>query len=351
MPTTKKTQKVAFLILLGVLLLAGLYTLYPFLKIVILGIILVTLFYPVHRRYLVWTKGRNNLSAFFSAISVCVFLFVPLMILITLITSQLALIVSFTFPDQGGGWPPFLASYQEKILPLVDKIQSFFNIKLDISYFFQQIAIRFGKLIAQYSPDVLAGTADFFFSFFILIIVLFFLFRDGKIFYNKVIHISPVQDTYERRLAVEIKKTIEGVFFGSFLTGLIQAVLATLGYYFAGIDGFFVWGGITFFMSFLPLVGTGAVLVPLVLYLFLNGDLSQAIFLTIYGSVVIGMVDNLLRPMLIRTSMHSLVLFLAVFGGLAVFGAMGLLLGPIIMALLTATLRIYEMDFAPRSSS
>jgi predicted PurR-regulated permease PerM len=346
MSPSKKSKHTSFLILLGLLIVVGLYTLFPFLKIVILGCVLVILFYPLHHLFLKWTGNRATISAFLSVVAVCIFLFVPLAVLLTLITSQLAFLINFSFPKEiTDGWPSFLEGYRGIISNWIERFESFFHVHLNIAEILQEGAVRFAKIIAQYSPDVLSGTLDFFLGFFILLIVLFFLFRDGKIFFKKLMILSPVEDSYELRLAGEIKKTIDGVFFGSFFTGLVQAILATVGYYFAGIDGFFVWGGITFFMSFLPLVGTGAVLIPLILYLILNGEWPHALFLAIYGAVVIGSVDNLLRPLLIRTSMHPLVLFLSVFGGLAVFGAIGILLGPIILALLTATLRIYELDF------
>ncbi len=209
---------------------------------------------------------------------------------------------------------------------------------------------RVAEAIAQYSPHLLGDSLSFILHLFIMLIVLFYLFREGPGFFKTMVRVTPVKDQYEHLLANEIKKTVNGVFYGSFLTALIQAVLATLGFYFIGIDGFLVWGGLTFFMSFIPFIGTGAVLLPLIILLLIKGESTKAIILSIYGVGVIGLVDNLLKPILIRSNVHPLILFLSIFGGLAAFGPTGLLFGPMIFAMLTAILRIYDKDFQPTTT-
>lgn len=347
MANSTKTEQRAFILLLLVLLAAGLFLLYPFLQTLILSIVFTVLFYPIHQRFLNWTGQRANLAATLSVSSVILFIFIPVAILLTLVTTQLASMVSSgNISISQTTLASLLTTIQQKVTFVAAKFEYLSGFNFDLVPLIQQGMSHVAQILAKYSPSVLAGTVNFFLHFFIMTIVLFYLFRDGKDFLNILIRLSPVKDQYERRLAGEIRDTIYGVFYGNFLTGAAQAVLATVGFYFAGIEAYLVWGAVTFFMSFLPMLGTGAVIAPLVLVLFFQGHTQKAIFLGVYGAVVISSVDNLLRPVLIRSNMHQLVLFLSIFGGLAVFGAIGILLGPMLLAMLTATIRIYAQDFA-----
>jgi len=347
MSNSNKTEKRAFFFLLLFLIAVGIYLLFPFLETMVLSIAFTVLFYPVHTRLLKWTGHRVNLAASLSVITVVLLLFIPLMILLTLVTTQLAsFLASANFNISESSVSGLVLSIQQKLTFWAAKFEYVSGFNFDLVPMIQQGMGRLAQTLAQYSPAVLGKTANIFLHFFIMTIVLFYLFRDGKNFLNALILISPVKDQYERKLAKEIQQTIYGVFYGNFLSGLVQAILATVGYYFAGVDAFLVWGAITFFMSFLPMVGTGAVIAPLTLILWFQGHGSSALFLGVYGILVIGSVDNLLRPFLIRSNMHPLILFLSIFGGLAEFGAIGILIGPMFLALLTATIRIYATDFA-----
>jgi len=347
---TPQLEKRAFIFLLFLLMLGGILVLSPFLNTLVLSIAMTVMFYPLHKKFLKWTKKRMGLSATLSVFSVVLFIIIPFGILITLVTSQVYSVfnnvaVHISRPQ----FSDLLAHWHDKVTFYIARIEYLSGFDLNLVPTIENILHSLAGLVARYSPSVLSGTAEVMFHFFILVIVLFYLFRDGDSFFKQLIRISPVKDRYEIKLAHQIQKTIYGVFYGSFLTSLVQAILATVGYYLAGVEGALVWGVITFFMSFVPFVGTAIVIVPMVIYKILEAGWGYGVFLGIYGIVVIGLSDNLLKPFLIKSDMHPLVLFLSLFGGIAVFGAQGFLLGPILMALLTATLKIYDDDFAHSS--
>ncbi len=339
-------QRKAFVVLLIGLLLLSLYVVFPFLYTILMSGVLAVLFYPLHRKYLRFVKDRKSLAASMSVISVMVLFLLPIFVLITILTGQIAGLVQ-KFPESFSNHEVtgILAHWQFYITPWIEKIEQIIGLQVDLIGMVQQSMQWLGQAIAQYSPAVVAKTAGFFLNLIIMLILLFYLFRDGSLLVEKIILLSPIKDKYERKLAGEIEGTIYGIFYGSFLTGAIQAFLATVGFYIAQIPGALVWGVVTFFVSFIPLVGTGAVIIPLIIYLLVQGSYSYAIFLTIYGVVVIGGSDNFLRPLLIRTNVHQALIFLSLFGGLAVFGPMGILLGPIVMALLSGTIKIYEDNY------
>jgi predicted PurR-regulated permease PerM len=340
------TEKRAFIWLFVVLLIAGLYVIHNFLNVVLISIVIAIVFYPFHQKYLKWTRQRPSLSAFLSVLSVVILLMIPSSVLLTIMTAQLAGVIhNIPQGTSGGGVSGWLAHWQGYFQILLDKIEVFFGIKLDLGALFWEAFQKIGTYFAQYSPAVLAKAGSVFLDSFIMLILLFYLFRDGALLFQKLLRISPIKDQHEISLAREIKSTIYGVFYGSFLTGLIQAILATVGFYIAGIPAPLLWGATTFFVSFIPLIGTAGVIIPLVIYLLLQGSYGYATFLAIYGAVIIGSSDNVLKPMLIRSNIHQALLFLSLFGGFAVFGPLGLLLGPIVMAMLTATMRIYEGEY------
>ncbi|MDO8643734.1 MAG: AI-2E family transporter, partial [bacterium] len=312
-----------------------------------LGASLTILFYPLHKKYLAWTHGREKTAAILSVVSVIILLVIPCIIVIMLVTSQLTFLLDVPLEvNQPASVSQMFNLLKNKLVDLSAQFDFLAGFRVNLVPFVRERMKELGGIIAHYTPMLVTQTLDLALHIFIMIIVSFYLFKDGPAFLKFAIRLSPVKDRYERSLALGIQTTIQGVFYGSFLTALAQAVLATLSFYIAGLDAFLVWGLLTFFMAFLPMLGTGVVMVPLVLSLFLGGQINQGIFLLIYGAVVVGSIDNLLRPLLTRSNMHPLILFLSVFGGLAIFGPLGLFLGPILMATLTATLKIYSEEFA-----
>jgi len=333
-----KSERQGFLVLLVILLVLAFYVLSPFLKTIVLSIILAIFFFPAHKKILRFTHQRKKLSASLSLLAVIFLILAPLAVLLVLVTTQIK-DMSFGASDQ------MISSWYVTLQVWVTKFEDLFGIQIHLLDTLQQGLQRLGEVLAQYSPAVVLGTANFILHFFIMMIVLFYLFIDGERFFEIMIRITPVKDQYERKLASEIKNTLSGVFYSSFFTGLLQAAVATLGYYIAGVSGYLVWGCVTFFVSFIPMLGTSVVVIPLVLLLISQGRVGHAVFLGIYAAVFVGLIDNILKPLLIKSNMHPLVLFLGFFGGLAVFGPAGILIGPILMSLLTATLKMYSRDF------
>jgi len=343
-----EVEKKGFVIFFVFLLGMGVYLLSPFLKTLLLSIILGVLFYPLYQRILRLTPRSPNFAAFLSTFSVALFLFIPLLILLTLVATQVTSLLSATESQNPTENMQSLLSQAFVHLQIwITKLEGFFQVHFHLLDFLRGILKHLGDYLTRYSPAVILETAGFFFNLFIMLFVLFYLFRDGEKFFELSLRLIPLKNQYERKLASEMRNTIFGVFYGSFLAGLAQAAVATVGYRIAGVDGYLVWGFITFFFSFIPFVGTSVVIVPIILYLFFQGHTGSAVFLAIYSALMTGLIDNFLKTFLIPSNMHTLVLFLSLIGGLAVFGPLGLLLGPIVMSLLTATIKMYTKDFMP----
>lgn len=344
--SNRKVERRAFVILLVVLIIASVVVIYPFLNTVLIAGVLAMLFFPLHRKYLKWVKQRKNIAAGLSVLSVIILFLIPVGILVALLTAQLATLVQKLPQDMGtNNVSGLLTHWEGYVTPWIAKIETMFGVEINLIEMVSRGIRWLGQAIAQYSPSVVAETAGVIINLIVMLIILFYLFRDGPRLIEKIIVLSPIKDRFERELAGEIENTVYGIFYGSFLTGAIQGALATIAYYIVKVPGALVWGVLTFFFSFIPIVGTGAVIIPIIIYLIIQGEYGYAAFLAIYGGVVIGSSDNFLRPMLIRTHVHQALIFLSLFGGLAVFGPMGILIGPVVMALLTGTVKIYEDNY------
>jgi predicted PurR-regulated permease PerM len=262
MTNSPPTEHRAFLLLLGALTLVGLYLVSPFLNAIVLAIALAILFQPLHGVFLRWTGGRPNAATFLSVSSVVFLLLLPLAAVMTLVTGQLsALVIPSTETPSEVTVSEFLGYLQQRIVSLSARFERLVGIPLHLDALVRKGLSDLAAMIAPYSPKVISETVNFFMHLFIFLVLLTYFLRDGKAFLIALIRITPIRDHYEHRLAGEIRSIIQAIFYGQFLTSLLQAIVATAAFYFLGIDGYLVWGCLIFFVSFLPLLGTGAVLV------------------------------------------------------------------------------------------
>ena len=186
------------------------------------------------------------------------------------------------------------------------------------------------------------GTAA---SFVLMLFVLFFVLRDGPGVAQQVVQMLPIEDRRRARLWQHLSDVTRAVFLGIGLTALVQGILVGVGFWIAGLPSPLVFGVVAVLVALIPMVGSALVWAPGALFLAARGEYGYAIFLAVWGAVVVGMVDNFLRPMLIsgRADVPTLAVFLGVMGGLAAFGFIGLFVGPIVLGLLVALFR-YESD-------
>jgi predicted PurR-regulated permease PerM len=178
-------------------------------------------------------------------------------------------------------------------------------------------------------------------SFMLMLFVLFFVLRDGPALAQKFVQMLPIEDRRRARLWQHLADVTRAVFLGIGLTAMVQGMLVGVGFWIVGLPSPLVFGVIAALVALIPMVGAGLVWAPGALYLAAQGDHGHAIFLAAWGAIVVGMVDNFLRPMLIsgRADVPTLAVFVGVMGGLAAFGFIGLFVGPIVLGLLVALFR------------
>ena len=194
----------------------------------------------------------------------------------------------------------------------------------------------------------LAVLGRFGFKLAMMLIAYFFLLRDGRKLIGWLAEATPLPADRVRALLREFRTTARSVLGANFITGAVQAVIATVGFFIGGAPSPIFFGLVTLFASLIPSVGTALVTLPVAGLVLLLGHPWKALFLALWALVVVGLIDNVLRPLLIRggVQLHGALVFFSLLGALSAFGAVGLFLGPLALVFFLATVRIMRAERA-----
>ncbi len=210
----------------------------------------------------------------------------------------------------------------------------------------KQVSAHGGNAAAVVGAAV-AATGSFLFQTAMMLIALFSFLTNGEECVAWLDDAAPLRRGQARELLAEFRKVSYAVLMSSVITSGVQALAALVGYYIAQVPRPVFFGAVTFFVAFIPAVGAASVCVGAAVLLFVTGHTYMAIFLAVWGFTVVGLVDNVVKPLLLRSGMemNGALVFFALIGGIGAFGPIGLLLGPLVVSLALALLRMYRRDF------
>jgi predicted PurR-regulated permease PerM len=213
-------------------------------------------------------------------------------------------------------------------------------------------AKRLLEIVAASGGAVFLGALGTIASFVLMLFVLFFMLRDGPRIAQTIVRMLPIETHLRAKLWRHLLDVTRAVFMGIGLTALVQGTLLGIGFAIAGLPSPLVFGVLGALFALVPIVGTALVWLPATLWLLSQDQPYFALFMLAWGVVVVGAVDNVLRPILIsgRTEVPTLAVFIGVMGGLSAFGFIGLFLGPIVLGLLVALFRFTSDELAPGSN-
>ena len=339
-----------FFALLLIILYGAFLILTPFLTAITWAAILAILFYPLYLWLLKQLRGRATLAALLIIIFITLLVIVPGVELGSFLSEEAVLLVNSVravLADDGsadltqGTWVRNILRWWESFsLRLVD-----FKINWKEALL-QGAQVSSGFLVTQIrgvAQNVLAFTANFIIALF----TLFFFLRDGAEICHRIRRLLPMDDAHQERLFKNIVDAVLAVVHGSFMVAMVQGLLAGLAYWLTGVPFAALWGVVTGFVALLPVGGSTLVSVPASIYLFFQGETLRGILLLIFCLGFVATIDNILKPLLIgnRLGLPVLFLFFGILGGLALFGALGIILGPVIFALLRALLDLYLEEY------
>ncbi|EKD44041.1 MAG: permease [uncultured bacterium] len=180
--------------------------------------------------------------------------------------------------------------------------------------------------------------------FFVMFYALFFFIRDGEKFLQKLMHLCPLGDRYETILYNKFTSTVRATIKGSIAVGLLQGILGWIMFMLAGVQGALIWGILMVLLASIPGVGSYFVWLPVALFMLLSGRIGAGIGMLLFGTLVIGTIDNICRPILVGkdSEMHPLLVLFSTLGGIVTFGISGFIIGPVIASLLLAFWEMYD---------
>lgn len=208
------------------------------------------------------------------------------------------------------------------------------------------------RTIVLASGALFAGALGAVMGFVLTLFLLFFFLRDGQRMARRAVHLIPLDASRKALLVEHLSTVTRAVVLGTLLTSVAQGTLLGVGFFIAGLPSAVVFGVLTAIASLVPLVGTALVWLPTVVVLFAQGRPGLAVFVLLWSVLLVGMIDNVLKPMVVsgRARIATLPIFLGLLGGLSAFGAIGMVMGPVIVALVIALLRFAEEATSTRAA-
>jgi predicted PurR-regulated permease PerM len=336
---------------------AGLYLCWlmilPFINVLAWAAVLVVVFYPVHRR-LVARTNRPATSALISCLLVIFVILIPL----SLVT--LALVREFSGAAQG------LQNQFNAILDpnsgagrILARVTGWLGNFIDVEQLrdpqsIQERVQQVAGSVAQRTLGLVGGALGVVVQIFFIIFTMYYLFRDGAKIVHALPEVLPLERAQSEEIITRTRDVISASVNGVLVIAAIQGALGAIAFFALKVPSALVWGVVMTFLSLIPMAGAFIVWVPAAIFLAVTGHWVKAVLLVVWGAFVIGTVDNFLRPKLVgdKTKLHELFIFFSVLGGLQVFGVLGLVLGPVVLAITLALLDVMRhADRPPTASS
>jgi predicted PurR-regulated permease PerM len=344
-----KSYRIFLLIIVAVSLYLSYLILLPFIDTVILAIILASFFNPLQIYLERRLKGRKNLAALIIVLIITFVIAIPVFVFTSTMVAQGLDTVNKTNEWIRAGKLQQLVQ-DPRINEYLARLQERFSFlqisKVDVANDLLYLSRDLGQFLLGRVAAILGNMASLVAQFFIMIFIAFYLVRDGGEMVQTIRYYIPLRAEQEDRIINGIRVVTKSVLLGTFLTAVCQGLVGGVAFAILDLPGLF-WGTITALASLIPLVGVYLVWVPIALYLLLLGETKSVVFLAIWSIVASGIIDNFVRPLLVKgkSKMSPFYIFLAILGGVQYFGLKGILYGPLILSFAMIMMFIYGVEY------
>jgi predicted PurR-regulated permease PerM len=346
-----------FLALMVAVSAAFVWILLPFGGAVFWGAVTAIVFMPVYTALLRRWKQRRNLAALATLLIVVLMVVLPLMLLTVTLVREIAAMVQRVQSGETD-FPLYFAQVVAVLPSWAHDLLEHFGLTdfKDLQARITDAVTRGSQAIVGYAYSMGQNALDLVVSFFVMLYLAFFLLRDGTGLSRRIRAAVPLAPEHRQHLAAKFITVIRATVKGNVVVAMTQGALGGLAFWFFGIKGALLWAVLMAFLSLLPAIGAGLVWGPVAIYFLVTGAIWQGVTLIAYGVLVIGLVDNVLRPLLVGkdTKMPDYLVLISTLGGMAVFGINGFVIGPVIAAMfmsvwdLFATAREEAQALAPQ---
>ena len=338
-------QRKTLLLLLAFVTVAFIWILLPFYGAIFWAVALGILFAPLQRKLLLKFKGRRNLATFVTLTACTLIAILPVIFTTILLVQEVATLYSDVqsgkinvagyIAQLQSGLPHQVTEWLDRlglrsIEGVSDKISKG---ALEGSQFFATQVFNFGQ-----------STFELVVSFFIMLYLLYFFIRDGQAMVRLIRNAVPMAEQHKRLLQIKLRRVVRASVKGNLAVAVVQGALGGVIFWILGIQSSLFWAVLMMFLSLLPAVGAGIVWAPVAIYFLTTGMIWQGVVLALFGVFVIGMVDNVLRPILVGkdTKMPDFLILISTLGGMAIFGLNGFVIGPLIAALFLSSWGLFS---------
>lgn len=340
-----RLNKVTLLLLVLLISAVFLAMIRSYLMVLLLAGIFSAVAQPVYKKFVVWLKGQKNLAAAVTLLLIFLLIFLPLISLLGIVAGQAIKV--------GHSVSPWI---QRQIQQPSELLSIFENLP------FYETLVEYNEVILEKAGQLVSGASTFLvnsvssftmstvnvvFLFFIFLYTMFFFLKDGKKLLAKILYYLPLKDEDEQKMLDRFTSVTRATLKGTVIIGILQGGLAGIGFWVVGIDSVIFWSTIMVVLSIIPVIGSSLIWIPAVIILAASGAFIKAIGLAVYCGLLVGSLDNLLRPMLVGkdTKMHEMFILLGTLGGIGMFGIIGFIIGPIIAALFVTIWELYGETF------
>ena len=307
----------------------------PFLGALLVAIIVTLIFYPFHG----WVQRKitenRTVSAAISTLTATITLLIP----IAIITTMLAKETKNLYPKTAQ-WLSAIAQSEKKI-PIPKALRD--NVDFDFAETMTDTIKTVQNTVTIYAGKMIKDVFFLVVNFCMTVIIIFMLFRGGKKFMRWAIDIIPLDTEYKERISSQLYRTTVSIVHGLLMTAIIQGIIGGIGYWIAGVPAPTFFGFLTTCSALIPFIGTGLIWGPLTITMFIWKGTFAGAFVLLWGAGIVATIDNFLKPLFIgkKANLPISLLFLGLIGGMRVYGALGLILGPLLISCLLVFLQIY----------
>jgi predicted PurR-regulated permease PerM len=323
------------------------WLLLPFLSIIVVAAVVTGIFKPLYERFK--RRVRPGTASFITCVVIFLVLFIPILLIVGVLSKEA---YDMYIMARGVGLRNHIQGLFEssELLEQAGTALAHFNIRLtgeEINQAIPEIGKIVGLFLYEQANAVASNVMRFLVNFFFMLLVAYFLLIDGDRLISFIIDLCPLPEDQEEKLIGKFRDMAGAIIVGNGLCGLIQGVAGGIAFALAGLPSAFLWGVVMAILAFLPILGIGLVLVPAAVYLMLAGRVLTGMIFLIFYVMLSGGVEYLVKPRLVgsRVQMHTLLVFLAIIGGLKLFGILGILYGPLVVTAFLTLTDIYNTSY------
>lgn len=335
-----------------------LWVISPFYDVIVYALLITVIFYPIYKFVLKLFFNREVSAAALSTLLVLMIFLIPLTLFIVFIAQEAvsayelievkALELDISNVDlENLQKYPVVGTFLENINEKYNLTRILKNLNIDIVGVIKNAVETVSSFLVSQSANLVKGLGDSIIQFILILTTIFYFFKDGKKIKSYLKNLSPLPVQYEDEIESKLKTTIYGIVVGGFGSSIVQGIIGAIGLALVGVPYVAFWGTMMAFASLIPYIGASIIWIPICAGLVINGSINSAVFLFIWGFVLVSTIDNFVKPFMIgkESNMHPLSTFLVVLGGLFVFGLKGIVFGPLILSLALTIYHIYRLEY------